>query len=424
MKKYWFVISLWATFAAQGQTLIDLRTQTKSPDFSAMTGTKPIQVGTTLPNTCTVGQLFYSTSSKAGTNLYGCTAANTWSVLGAGNGTATGGTGTASLGQVLYNSNNAIGGLTVGNVCVTVSGSTLDVNTALCPTRQMAAEALDTTCIINSGSSSAYLGATLGNAITAYAQGMRLLTQVDVTTAGGTITLDCGAGAKPLYGNDGVSNPNPSQWQAGVQVLVSYDGTLNSGAGGWRILSGGSSSTSGSGSSGVSPTPVSLVWSSPFGTMTASSVTQAVSSGETRFIEVAVPYPGALVSSISIWVSNNTGHIAFALYSSSCSLIAGSSATIVSGAATSVTFPGISLPPGKAFIAYSADNTATIFAATGDNGYVGAVSNNGESSGNYHIFDGGTTTWLAGVPTFPSTCGSRIALSSYPYSYVPGMTIH
>ncbi|MBV9504185.1 MAG: hypothetical protein JO323_04180 [Acidobacteriia bacterium] len=66
------------------QTLIDLRTQTKSVDFSAASSTKPSQVGTTLPATCAVGQTFLNTRSQPGQNLYICTAANVWTVQGGG----------------------------------------------------------------------------------------------------------------------------------------------------------------------------------------------------------------------------------------------------------------------------------------------------------------------------------------------------
>lgn len=38
--------------------------------------------GATLPATCTIGQVFFDTDAPAGQNLYGCTATNTWTVLG------------------------------------------------------------------------------------------------------------------------------------------------------------------------------------------------------------------------------------------------------------------------------------------------------------------------------------------------------
>jgi len=44
------------------------------------------QKGITLPTTCTVGKLFFDTDATAGSNIYGCTAANTWTLQG-GSGT-------------------------------------------------------------------------------------------------------------------------------------------------------------------------------------------------------------------------------------------------------------------------------------------------------------------------------------------------
>jgi hypothetical protein len=78
-----------------GQTLVDLRTQSKSIDFSALPSTRPVQVGTALPATCQVGQLFFKSDAIAGANLYGCAATNLWSVQSAGSG-AGGGSGSGS----------------------------------------------------------------------------------------------------------------------------------------------------------------------------------------------------------------------------------------------------------------------------------------------------------------------------------------
>jgi len=69
--------------ALHAQTLIDLRTQTKSVDFSSATSTKTSQTGAVLPSACSVGATFFNTAAPAGHNLYGCTSANTWTLLGA-----------------------------------------------------------------------------------------------------------------------------------------------------------------------------------------------------------------------------------------------------------------------------------------------------------------------------------------------------
>lgn len=65
-----------------GQTLVDLRTQSKRVDFSAAASTKPMQTGSTLPGTCAVGQFFFLTGAPAGSNVYACNPANTWVVEG------------------------------------------------------------------------------------------------------------------------------------------------------------------------------------------------------------------------------------------------------------------------------------------------------------------------------------------------------
>ena len=73
---------IWLLGAAVGmlagaQTQVDLRTQSKSVDFSGLP-TKPFQMGSSLPATCSVGQTFFHTAAPAGMNFYACTAANVW----------------------------------------------------------------------------------------------------------------------------------------------------------------------------------------------------------------------------------------------------------------------------------------------------------------------------------------------------------
>jgi hypothetical protein len=79
-----FGFLLWAVFTAavEGQTLIDLRTQTKSVDFSSAGSTKPMRTGNTLPATCAPGELFFLTSGPAGSSVYGCNPANIWTAQG------------------------------------------------------------------------------------------------------------------------------------------------------------------------------------------------------------------------------------------------------------------------------------------------------------------------------------------------------
>lgn len=64
---------------AQAQTQVDLKTQSKGIDFSGASLTRPARTGTQLPTTCAIGELFFNTAAQPGTNVYGCTATNTWS---------------------------------------------------------------------------------------------------------------------------------------------------------------------------------------------------------------------------------------------------------------------------------------------------------------------------------------------------------
>jgi hypothetical protein len=63
-----------------GQTLVDLRTQSKSVDFSGANATKPFKSGTVFPSICSVGEMFYKSDALAGANLYACTSLNAWTL--------------------------------------------------------------------------------------------------------------------------------------------------------------------------------------------------------------------------------------------------------------------------------------------------------------------------------------------------------
>lgn len=61
-------------------TTLNLQTQARNPDFSSFPFTRPVTVGSTLPSTCQIGQLYFNTAAAAGSNLYACTAANVWTL--------------------------------------------------------------------------------------------------------------------------------------------------------------------------------------------------------------------------------------------------------------------------------------------------------------------------------------------------------
>lgn len=69
-----------AAACARGQTQVDLRTQSKSIDFSAANGTRPMATGNLLPATCGAGQMYFLLNAPPGANLYACEALNQWSL--------------------------------------------------------------------------------------------------------------------------------------------------------------------------------------------------------------------------------------------------------------------------------------------------------------------------------------------------------
>jgi hypothetical protein len=116
-------ITIWACFvahlAAQASatsTTINLQTQSRNPDFSSFPFTRPVTVGTALPSTCQVGQLFFNSAASAGSNLYACTASNVWTLeTGASSGSGSGASFAAQLGD--FSTSLSGGTLTIGAGC-------------------------------------------------------------------------------------------------------------------------------------------------------------------------------------------------------------------------------------------------------------------------------------------------------------------
>jgi hypothetical protein len=74
------VLACVAGCTVQSQTLVDLRTQSKSVDFSAASTTKPMSTGSALPAACGLGQAYFLTNAPAGSNFYLCTSQNSWTL--------------------------------------------------------------------------------------------------------------------------------------------------------------------------------------------------------------------------------------------------------------------------------------------------------------------------------------------------------
>jgi hypothetical protein len=154
---------------AFGQTQLDLRTQSKSVDFSSSPSTRPVQVGTTLPVSCQTGQLFFKSDAPAGSNLYGCTATNAWSAQSGSGALGTPATMISQLGdlQATRTSNTV---LTIGANCSTA-----------------------TPCNVHFGSTVYSISSTATATISGFATGVLYVyvTNTGVLTVGSNLNVAC-----------------------------------------------------------------------------------------------------------------------------------------------------------------------------------------------------------------------------------------
>lgn len=117
------------------QTKVDLRSQSKSIDFGDSSYTRPVKVGTALAATCTTGELFFRSSAAPGSNLYACTATNTWTVLTGGSSITPGNPNTFLVSDGTATVWRQFSAGASGAVSMTFSpgATTVDVDTAVIP---------------------------------------------------------------------------------------------------------------------------------------------------------------------------------------------------------------------------------------------------------------------------------------------------
>ena len=215
--------------AADGQTLLSLDSQTKNVDFTKAAFTRPVKTGTVLPSTCSVGDLFFQTNAAAGSNLYGCASANTWTVESGG----TGGGGSLAIdnnGTLVGSRNvmNLIGGVGVVNT-ISDTGTQINiqqsVDTSVIPSKATAQSGAMWLCS-SAGSSSTYT-CGLSPTLQSYTTGMVLAWKPNVNGAGGATTLNVDTlGAVTVKQADGVTDPTGADIVAGRLYNVWHDGAV------------------------------------------------------------------------------------------------------------------------------------------------------------------------------------------------------
>jgi len=247
--------------AALSQTQVDLHTQSKSVDFTSATFTRPVKTGTTLPGTCSTGDLYFNTAAAAGSNLYGCVSTNTWVLQsggsggggGGGTGTVTwqtGGSTTASASQADFVAGAGI--LLAG----TAPGGTYELQASADQSFMLSrgnAQVGTTMTLTETSSSSSAYTTTTNPVFSALPSGSSQLPvwswKVVNGCSGGALTMQVNtlpATPASLLNPDG-SNPTTSQCAAGQKLLVTYDSVANT-----FVIVGGEASGSGGGGGGGS----------------------------------------------------------------------------------------------------------------------------------------------------------------------------
>jgi hypothetical protein len=230
--KNWLAILLLAGGAVlTAQTQVDLRTQSKSVDFSAASETRPVKTGTVLPALCNVGDLFFNTVAVAGSNLYACIAFNTWAVETGGSG-GSGGLLTVSADDTTVGARAILNFVTGAGIIDTLLDTGTQINiqhtadTSVMLSKAAAQTGATTLCASASGSSTTYT-CSMAPTLDLYTTGMTLEWQPDVTGAGGPTTLNIDTlGAVSLKLADGATDPTALDLIGGRMNSIWYDGTV------------------------------------------------------------------------------------------------------------------------------------------------------------------------------------------------------
>ena len=244
-------LSLFAALAtiATGQTQVDLRTQSKSVDFTSASSTKPFAAGPALPATCAVGQMFFLTSAATGQNVYGCSVANSWTLQSGGptspttvdsSGTPVGTRGVLDLSAgpgLLWSVSDTGTEISVESMLDTSYVETLASDQSganlLCSSTSTANPGITYVC-------------SMSPTLTGYSAGMVLHWKPDLNAAGNiAISLNVDSlGATPVEKADGVTNPASADVVGGELYQLWYDGAV------FRIMSGGGSGGGATGPAG------------------------------------------------------------------------------------------------------------------------------------------------------------------------------
>jgi hypothetical protein len=225
---------------AAGQTQVDLRSQSKSVDFSAIPGTKPFQTGAALPGTCNVGQVFFLTTATGGQNIFGCSAVNTWTTQTAlSPGTTIEASGTLVGTRSTVDLSSGPGIVLVANDTGAAISIQPSLDTSFVQTLGGHQRGTAVLCT-SAGGSATHYSCSLSPTLPQYTAGMLVNWLPDTTAAGGATTINIDTlGAKSVTLADGTANATTADIVAGHMYFLWYDGSV------FRLINRGRTDTPG-----------------------------------------------------------------------------------------------------------------------------------------------------------------------------------
>lgn len=223
----------WGILPAAAQTLVDLRSQSQFVDFQNAQSTRPLKTGSSLPTTCNQGEMYFLTTAAAGANIYGCSAANTWTPQSAGGSGSTTieNTGTVVGIRPIVNLSTGTGVVQAISDTGTAISIQSSLDTSFVESRPSEQAGASLFCNSASGSATAYTCA-MSPTLAAFTTGMVLHWKPDVSATGGPATLNVDSlGALSIKLPDGLTDPAPGDLVAGRILEIWYDGAV------FRLLS-------------------------------------------------------------------------------------------------------------------------------------------------------------------------------------------
>lgn len=241
-------------------------------------GILEIPNSTSLPGTCSVGQIYADTDATSGQRIYLCESANTWVLQGDGGGGGgglgdPGGNGIVVRTALNTTTNRSLAagtGIVLANADGVSGNPQFSVDTAVMLTRAQAQAGGDLLAAPASGSGTAYVAA-MSPTLTAYTAGMVVQFKPDVASTGAaTLNIDA-LGAKAIKKPDGAA-VGSGDLGAGKLYPLWYDGTE------FRMVEAGSGTVTSVGLSVPSEFSVSGSPITSSGTLAISKVNQSANA--------------------------------------------------------------------------------------------------------------------------------------------------